>query len=417
MSRFAEYLNAVFARPEVVIHIGAGRCLDLTLYQSLGAGRIVFIEADAELVADAQQQMDHEANVKIRHYALGIKNATQTLFITNNKDFSSLSKPRTLFEYLPNIRLIKREVVQTLTLEQVCINENVDEKTANLLVVEIQDAEKEIFPLLEAKTLKPFKWVVIQTSKENLYEGRGDARLHDVLQVMRESYFTVLCFLKDGPLNTTILCVRDDAAIINKVNEKRRKELLNKFGQQEEALKKALLEEANNLRGVVAIERDETTDEGILTLSTKVAKFKHKRKKAKQKIDSLQIQIEQQQEEITSLLSSKQSVNDALEKSQQTAESWKECADGRLLEVNSLRNHVRVSSKLVLKSENDSEELRTQYQEVMKQRQTQQLLLEKLHEKLQQAVNYYQYLEVTAPAENPAVCEIEDSNGSSDNDI
>lgn len=213
MNRFKDIICSLPSTPDTIVHIGAGSCKEYSLYSSLQAERVIFVEPDGYLASKARKQYGAVSNVTILECAISVKEGKQMLNVTNNRRFSSLLKPGDLLEYFPNIEIIEKIKVRVLTLESLCqhtkINNN--EKRDRLLVAELQGLEESVFSAATVETLEKFKWIIIRSSEKNQYQTLPAKTQENLIDTMQNLGYTVLSFAENAPPFNTILCIRNKA--------------------------------------------------------------------------------------------------------------------------------------------------------------------------------------------------------------
>lgn len=344
MNRFEELIASVAAKPSVVVHLGAGACKEYEAYRSLNSSRIIFVEPDQQLAEQASNKFNKSTDVTVVTRAIAPEDGRQLLNITNNRRFSSLLLPAGLLEFYPNVAVIEEIEVEAITLEQLCQDEKIIDETDNLLVVELQGLEKEIFSFLAKNTLHKFKWLIIRSSEQNLYKPASDIMQKNLAQAIRDAGYTVLIFKEDAPPFINILCIRDEAALENAQLRTRETKLVNlgrKYKNQIVKIEKSLVSKS-----------DEAST-------------------AQERINSLRVEKEAQLHQIKELTES------GKEKTKKMAE---------------MQQTLRINNKLLFKSDTDLRDLQLQYRNSLQHQQQQHTLLCELKEKLRQASEFYQKL-------------------------
>jgi len=215
MHNLKDIIQIIGARPDTVLHLGAGYCSEHSLYQNIGAHKTIFVEANPELVTQARQLYKTAETVTVKQFAVNIDEKPVTLNISNNPRFSSLLKPDHLLDYYPNICIEQQTEVNGCTLEGLCQSEGLSSERENLLVSEIQGMEKVIFLRADPKCLQKFKWIVISTNDENLFSEADEVSVRDMTIMLEAAAFTTLVFSDGTTPFSTIACVRNDAAAEN----------------------------------------------------------------------------------------------------------------------------------------------------------------------------------------------------------
>lgn len=344
MNRFKELIASVPAKPSVVVHLGAGWCKEYEFYKSLSSNRIIFVEPDQQLAEKAGNKFKDSNEVTVIAHAIAPENGRQLLKVTNNRRFSSLLSPAQLLDFYPNVTVTDEIEVEAITLEQLCQEEKIIDETDNLLVVELQGLEKEIFPSLAKSVLHQFKWIIIRSSEQNLYKPASDKTQKNVQLAIRDAGYTVLVFKEDAPPFTNILCIRDEAALENAQLRTRETKLVNlgrKYKNQIAKIKKSLISKSDELA------------------------------KTQAHIHSTNTEKDKQSQQIKELTESGKEKTKKMVEMQQT---------------------LRINNKLLFKSDTDLRDLQLQYRNALQHQEQQHALLCELKEKLGQASEFYHRL-------------------------
>jgi FkbM family methyltransferase len=341
MNRFEELIHSASARPDVIVHLGAGSCKEYEFFKTLGSSRIIFVEPDQALVKTANSKFINVNNVSVISRAVALENGRQVLRITNNRRFSSLLPPGELSDYYPNVEVTGEAEVEAVTLQKLCRDEGLSGESANLLVAELQGMEKEIFPDVEIDTLQIFNWIILRTSECDLYEPTSNRAPPSLVETMRNAGFTTLVFKEAVPPFINILCLRTDDSI-----------------------------QARSQIQSLNAEKDTQIQE-IKKLTNSVVRKSDKLREARSEIQSLNAEKETRLRRI---------------------EELEDTINTKSSEASELQQTLRINNKLLLKSDTDLKDLQAQYRTALQHQEQQHALLCELKEKLQLAAEYYQKL-------------------------
>ena len=397
MIRFEELIKSVLAMPSVIIHLGAGTCSEYESYNALNSKQLIFVEPDQYLAESAADTFKNKSHIKIIPCAIAAKNGQQILNITNNRRFSSLLLPGDLLDYYPNIKVDDKAEVEAITLTKLCHDEEISKCSDNLLVAELQGMEKEVFPTTEVDTLQRFKWIIIRTSTTNLYTTVSDNARRSLSEVMLNAGFIVLVFEEDTPPFTNILCIRNDAAIDNNQLKVQEANLVDTIRILEHNLSKQLAKlddlEANHIAAMTELQISLTSkSDELAKVQTLLQSITAKREDLLQQVKEHSRTVDARSDELaqaqTQILSLKKENANQLQLAKELADSVKV----KEKELTEMQQTLRINNKLILKSDSDLRDLQLQYRAALQHQEQQHTLLCELKEKLHQASEFYQKL-------------------------
>jgi FkbM family methyltransferase len=360
VNRFEELITAVSAKPETVVHLGAGQCRHHDYLAALGTERMIFVDADARHLETASRKSGESSRVQYLPMAIAAKKGQQTLHVTSNRQFSSLRLPSGLMEHYPNIEVVEELEVETRTLEGLCRDLGLDKPGNHLLIADIPGAEVEVFSQAEAGTLRLFRWILIRSSRFDLYEGSDDFSVEGFTDRLLQAGFNILTFEEDAPPFLDMLCVRNDAAL-------ECVRLRDHAAELESSL-------ASASRALSASESQRHSIENELAdLAQRIGELDSEREKQAQRTKKLISDKRRQSRQIKKL-------TEALEK--------------KLEETEELQRTLKINNKLMLKSEADLRDLQLQYRNAIQGQDEQNTLFRELREKLGQAADYFRELDL-----------------------
>lgn len=397
MNRIAELIKSVSVAPSVIVHIGAGTCSQHDLYKVISSDRIIYVEADQHLAEVATDSFQNTSQVKVIPCAIDIENGQQTLNITNNRRFSSLLSPAELLDFYPNIEVETQVEVEAITLARLCRVEEVNKDSNNLLVAELQGVEKGVFASAKVDTLQKFKWVIIRSSKTDLYTPVSDNEQRSLSEVLQKASFTVLAFEDAAPPFMYFLCLRDDAAIDNKRLLAQEASLL----KTSRVLKRNLSEQKADiadLRTSHATAIDEL-ESSLASKSNKLSETKtliqsitSQKGHQQQNLEEMKIAIDAKSSELTQAQKQIQSLLTEKEDLKQKIKKLVGSVSKKENELTEMQQTLKINNKLTLKSDMDLRDLQEQYRTALQHQDQQHMLLSELKEKLRQASAFYHKL-------------------------
>jgi len=434
MNRFEELIKSVSAMPSIIVHLGAGACKEHEYYRTICSGLIIYVEADQTLADSAAITFNNTADVKVIPLAVAAENGRQTLNITNNRRFSSLLLPDKLLGFYPNIEVQDTAEVEAITVTRLCQNEAVNKDTDNLLIAELQGLEKAVFASTEIGTLQRFKWIIIRSGETNLYTSVSDDAQRSLSETMQDAGYMVLDFAEEAPPFINILCVRNDPAIENSKFRALKSNLLDTIRVLEhnlskntadlEVLKTNTAAEKANLQRILTSRSVElevlktNTDaekadlQRILTsrsVELEVLKTNTDAKKA-----NLQRILTSRSVELEKIQALIQSASDAKESQQLQVTALTQSLKEREKEISVMQQTLRINNKLILKSDTDLRELQVQYRTALQHQEHQHTLLSELKDKLRQASEFYQKLNLQSPVIDSDMLEQDDPDSNDD---
>lgn len=162
-SKLRQYFGVA---PVGVLHVGAHHGEELIGYRKASFGKVVWVEAQPELVAQLRQRVEPEGDVVIQACAWSISGLKKTLHITNNGESSSLYTLGTHETHHPAIKIVEEVEMSTSALSDVIPKDSV----FDFINIDIQGAELEALKGLGHR-LDSVTWVYLEVNREQLYNG------------------------------------------------------------------------------------------------------------------------------------------------------------------------------------------------------------------------------------------------------
>ncbi len=187
------------SRPDVIIHLGAGRGQELDEYLSWEPERIVLVEADPEKVSVLLRRTSDLKQVEVIPAAITSKGDKALLNIYNHSAFNSLRSPTALRELFPGLRLLKEIDVAGLNPVALIEEAEITAEKKNWLVIDVPGEEAEVLETLnQAGRLHLFDRILLHCGRRALYESGSDAdALLGVCE--RNDFETVSCMEDTDP--------------------------------------------------------------------------------------------------------------------------------------------------------------------------------------------------------------------------
>ena len=155
-----------FVSPSGVLHVGAHRAEELTAYREENYGRIIWVEAQPQLVAALRKKTSASGDLVLEGAVWGTSGVSKTFHITNNGQSSSLYDLAEHSDYYPSIVRVGELEVSTVRLDSLIP----DGEKFDFVNLDIQGAELEALTGL-GKMLNQVKWVYSEVNRTELYAG------------------------------------------------------------------------------------------------------------------------------------------------------------------------------------------------------------------------------------------------------
>ncbi len=363
--RFEQIIAAIPGQLNTVIHVGAGFCKELEYYTGRGVENIYLVEPNDDLISRARRKTSMLAHVRLINLAVAPEAGEEVLNITNNLRFSSLLEPQKLFDFFPNVEVIDRRPVEATTLESLCSEIEFDNQTNNLLVMEVQGLEYEILQSTSDETLDHFNWILVRSSRDNLYRTPAPTGQNYVSSCLTTPDYSRLTFEEETPPFISHLYQLNRAQRELSKEKSKGAELRNSLGRLESLLEAQRADQKNKTHSMEQSKRE-------------IIKLRQNSEKLKVDHDNLRIIHERVNTDYDNL--SAQSDQQQVEMKIKTAE---------LDEVN---RSLRLSNKLCSKLNADLTDLQERFKTSIENQQQQHLLLCELKDRLGQATEFYQQL-------------------------
>lgn len=193
MQEAIQELAAAHARPDTVVHAGAGRGREVEDYCRMGAARIVLLEASPALAGSLGKLANMDGTILVKQAAISPGRGTCRAYVCANtrsdtdgsEEFSQL-KPTGLLEIHAAIQVVREESVDASTLQDV-LGDMMWTSERNLLVLELNGLEGGVLESTPASLLHAFQWICMRLPENPLYEN--GATLAEVIPVMKAAGF------------------------------------------------------------------------------------------------------------------------------------------------------------------------------------------------------------------------------------
>jgi len=153
-------------KPNGVLHVGAHKAEERTIYNKLGWTPIYWVEAQSHLAAELQKNVANESNIIIQSAIYDVDDCEMKLNISSNSESSSLLEFGTHKIDYADIRTVDQQVVLTNRLDTLFLNKSMP----NFLNVDIQGVELRALKSLGSR-IKEIDYIYTEVNKKEVYVG------------------------------------------------------------------------------------------------------------------------------------------------------------------------------------------------------------------------------------------------------
>ncbi|MCQ4253823.1 hypothetical protein [Stutzerimonas stutzeri] len=164
--------------------IGAGNGSALANWRELGSARLVMAEAHPRQAEELARRIRSDLGEELLAVAITpADQPTATLHALNNPAYSSLQPPRGLLDCYPNLRTEAPLQTPATSLPRLLEQQALDANGDHLLLLSAPGQAYELLHSAPHDLLQAFRWLLVNTSSEPLYENeREPAALAALLQ-------------------------------------------------------------------------------------------------------------------------------------------------------------------------------------------------------------------------------------------
>jgi len=182
-----------------ILHIGAGLCLELPVYQGLNASEIVLVEADEELANKLDLTTGIYPNIRIINALVSNTSVPLSFHKFNLSEINGLNKPSPeLMEVFPGIRLLQLVQSNALSVNDLVVSLNIDGQTdnenseyKNLLVIQTPGEEINLLEsLVSSRAIYKFDYLEITCGTEDWFKKNASSQ--QVVHYLEEVGFDCL---------------------------------------------------------------------------------------------------------------------------------------------------------------------------------------------------------------------------------
>lgn len=153
-----------------IIHIGAHIAEEYESYMSIGCSKIIWVEANSELVISLRDRFKDNEAVQIIEAVIFDKEADMTFKIHNDTHTSSLLEMEKIAENHPELYVEDIKKIKTITLDQLTVNHSINMNEYNMLVVDVQGVELQALKGA-VNNLMHFDYILTEVETWELYKG------------------------------------------------------------------------------------------------------------------------------------------------------------------------------------------------------------------------------------------------------
>lgn len=156
--------------PKGVIHVGAHKAEENSIYDDLGIDNVVWIEGNPDLCNQLKETFYKKGNQIYNYLVSDVDDKEYEFKVTNNGESSSILDLGTHKEKHPHIFVTETKKLKSKTLNSIIADNKLDMSTFNFLNLDIQGAE-----LLALKGLgdniESIEYIYTEVNVDYLYEG------------------------------------------------------------------------------------------------------------------------------------------------------------------------------------------------------------------------------------------------------
>jgi FkbM family methyltransferase len=157
--------------PKSILHVGAHLAEEAAAYQEAGVDRVLWVEANPELMGTLRDNVGHYPGQRVLQAAVSdTDGATATLHLCTFTMASSLLAPKEHLITYPGMPYPRSLEVETVTIDTLLAREGYGLGGFDFLNIDIEGAELLAFAGAE-KTLPFLKWIYLEVNTREMYEG------------------------------------------------------------------------------------------------------------------------------------------------------------------------------------------------------------------------------------------------------
>lgn len=153
-----------------VIHVGAHYAEEQPVYDAIGSKKTIWVEGNCELIPNLESMFKHRSDVEVIYAVVSDKRGECTFRIHNDTHTSSILDMDFIAESHPELEVVKLQLVETISLDELVKEDEIDLADYNFLTLDIQGVEYEAL-LGFSEGLKHIDYVYVEVETKDLYVG------------------------------------------------------------------------------------------------------------------------------------------------------------------------------------------------------------------------------------------------------
>jgi FkbM family methyltransferase len=153
-----------------IIHIGAHEAEEYEDYKNISVKKMIWIEANPDLIGYLRDKFKDVENVKIFNEAIFDEENTVSFKISNNLQSSSILNLKEHKNLFPDIHYVKEIEMKTKRFDTLYVENDIDIDDYNFLNVDVQGADLNVI-LSFGDLLDKFDFVYSEINTVEVYEG------------------------------------------------------------------------------------------------------------------------------------------------------------------------------------------------------------------------------------------------------
>jgi FkbM family methyltransferase len=153
-----------------VIHVGAHYAEEQPVYDAIGAKKTIWVEGNSDLIPNLRSMFENRTDVGVLYAVVSDQKKTATFQIHNDTHTSSILDMDFIAESHPELEVIGLQLVETISLDELVKESEIEMSDYNFLTLDIQGVEYEAL-LGFTEGLKHIDYVYVEVETKNLYVG------------------------------------------------------------------------------------------------------------------------------------------------------------------------------------------------------------------------------------------------------
>ncbi|MFW7381313.1 MAG: hypothetical protein ACOH5I_21040 [Oligoflexus sp.] len=164
-------------KAELIVHLGAGLCEELSGYLASDAKRIVLVEANPDLISALKDRTAGDRRVEVLQLAIDSQASKRTFYIYNMTEVSSLRRSTGLKDLFPGLKIMHEIEVDTVAASEFCRSLQMDQYRGVYLKLELAGLEHAIVDVLANEGLLTLiDQIEVSCGVHELYEQSSPAK-------------------------------------------------------------------------------------------------------------------------------------------------------------------------------------------------------------------------------------------------